>query len=130
MSAEVPEGAACAPNMSAGARAIRMRAARGAAVVTVVVLVVTVVLGFSWWLRWLSVLVPALVASAAYFEARTNVCVMRAAQGKFEHDDRSGTPMDARLLPAIRRVATSVIVKGVATGVAASAVAVALSLLA
>jgi hypothetical protein len=125
----MPEGAVCAPNMSAGARAVRVRVARGAAVVAVAALVVAVVAGAAWWVRFVAVLVPALVASSAYFEARSNVCVLRAAEGTFEHDDRSRTPMEATVLPAIRRAATSVVAKGASTAVAASAVAVLLSLL-
>jgi hypothetical protein len=123
------EGAVCAPNMSAGARAVRMRVARAAAVFAVGALVVVALLHLAWWARLIAVLVPALVASAAYFEARSNVCVLRAAEGTFEHDDRSRTPMEATVLPAIRRAATSVIAKGVTTAVAASGVAVCLSLL-
>jgi len=123
------EGAACAPNMSKGARAVRMRVAQGAAVVAVAALVVAVLAGLPWWARLVAVLVPALVASSSFFEARSNVCVLRAAQGTFEHDDRSRTPMEATLLPAIRRAATSVIAKGVTTAVAASGVAVLVSLL-
>jgi hypothetical protein len=125
----MPEGAVCAPNMSAGARAVRVRVARGAAVVAVAALVVAVVAGAAWWVRFVAVLVPALVASSAYFEARSDVCVLRAAEGTFEHDDRSRTPMEATVLPAIRRAATSVVAKGASTAVAASAVAVLLSLL-
>jgi hypothetical protein len=90
---------------------------------------VTTALGSPWWVRLLSVLLPALVASAAHFEARSNVCVLRAAQGTFEHDDRSRTTMQASLMPAIRRVATSVIVKGVVAGFVASVALTALSLL-
>jgi hypothetical protein len=129
MSSAIPEGAACAPNMSAGARAVRARIARGASVAALIALVLTTALGSPWWVRWLSVLVPALVAGASYFEARSSVCVLRAAQGTFEHDDRSRTVMEESLLPAIRRVAGSVIVKGVASGVAASIALTALSLL-
>ena len=115
--------------MSAGARAVRMRVAQGAAVAAVVALVAATALGAPWWARGLAVLVPALVASSAYFEARSNVCVLRAAEGTFEHDDRSRSAMQAALLPAIRRVATSVIAKGVATAVAASVAAAASSLI-
>jgi len=129
MATELYEGAACAPNMSAGARAVRMRVAQGAAVAAVVALVAATALGAPWWARGLAVLVPALVASSAYFEARSNVCVLRAAEGTFEHDDRSRSAMQAALLPAIRRVATSVIAKGVATAVAASVAAAASSLI-
>lgn len=129
MATALSEGAACAPNMSPGARAVRTRVAQRAAIASVLALGVTVAVGSPWWLRGLAVLVPALVASSAYFEARSNVCVLRAAQGTFEHDDRSRTRMDGTLLPAIRRAATSVIVKGVATAVTASAVLVSLSFL-
>jgi hypothetical protein len=130
MAAAIPEGAACAPNMSSGARAVRTRAALLASVAALIAIVLTTALGSPWWVRWLSVVVPALVAASAYFEARSNVCVLRAAQGTFEHDDRSRTSMEESLLPAIRRVAGSVIVKGVATGLAASIAITALSLLA
>lgn len=129
MASPVPEGAACAPNMSRRARALRVRAAWASSVATVIAFVVATALGWAWWARGLSVLVPALVASASYFEARSNVCVLRAAEGTFEHDDRSRTAMEASLLPAIRRVAGSVIIKGVAVALALSVVLTALSLL-
>jgi hypothetical protein len=125
---ELAEGAACAPNMSAGARRVRARVARGAAVAAAVTFVLVVLLDAVWWVRWLAVLLPALVASEAYFEARSNVCILRAAQGTFEHDDRSRTPMASTVLPAIRRVAKSVVAKGAVTALLASAVATVLSL--
>lgn len=115
--------------MSPGARALRVRAAWLASAGVLLALGVTTALGSPAWVRLLSVLVPALVASSAYFEARSNVCVLRAAQGTFEHDDRSRTVMQASLVPAIRRVATSIIAKGVVAGSSASVVLTALSLL-
>jgi hypothetical protein len=128
MTTDVFDGAACAPNMSPRARALRARIAWQSSVLGLVALGVTVALGAPWWVRWLSVLVPALVAASAYFEARSSVCVLRAAQGTFEHDDRSRTAMQASLMPAIRSVATSVIAKGVATGLLVSVALTALSL--
>jgi hypothetical protein len=115
--------------MSPGARAVRMRIAWFGSVVALGALVVTTMLASPWWVRWLSMFGPALVAASSYFEAKSNVCVVRAAQGTFEHDDRSRTPMQASLLPAVRRVATSIIAKGVATGLLASVVLTALSLI-
>jgi hypothetical protein len=130
MATELAEGAACVPNMSAGARAVRTRVARAAAIAALGALVVAVVLGAPWWARWLVTMVPALVATASYFEARSNVCVLRAAEGTFEHDDRSRTTMEASVLPAIRRAATSVIAKALVAGVAASGLGALLSMVA
>jgi hypothetical protein len=129
MPADIAEGAACAPNMSTKARGLRVRVAYAAAVATILALVVTVALDAAWWVRWLAALVPALAAASAFFEARSNVCVLRAAEGTFEHDDRSRTPMEERVLPAIRRVAASVIGKSVAAGLTLSAVAMGVTLL-
>lgn len=129
MVTDVSEGAACAPNMSPGARALRTRAAWLASAGAMLAIIVTTALGSPWWVRLLAVLAPALVASTAWFEARSNVCVLRAAQGTFEHDDRSRTTMQTSLLPAIRRVATSVVAKGVVAGAAASVALTALSVL-
>jgi hypothetical protein len=122
------EGAACAPNMSAGASALRRRIAWGAAIAALAVIAGATALGAPWWVRWVAVLVPALVATSAYFEASSNVCVLRAAQGTFEDDARAHIPMQATLLPGIRRVARSIIAKGVVTAVLASILLVAASL--
>jgi hypothetical protein len=115
--------------MSAKARRLRVRVAYAAAVVALLALVVAMLLDAAWWVRWLVTLGPALVAAAAYFEVRSNVCVLRAAEGTFEHDDRSRTPMEATVLPAIRRVAASVLGKSLVTGVATSALATGATLL-
>jgi hypothetical protein len=128
MTTDVADGPACAPNMSPGARAVRARIAWLSSIVALAAIAVTVALGSPWYVRWLSVLLPALVAASSYFEAKSNVCVLRAAQGTFEHDDRSRTPMASSLMPEIRRVATSVIAKGVATGLLVSIALTALSL--
>jgi hypothetical protein len=118
-SSELAEGAACAPNISGVGRRRRKRIAGVAAAFAVVMLGIVIASDSPWWTRALVVFFPALVASTSYLEAQSHVCVLRAAQGTYEHDDRSKTAMDASLLPAIRRVATSVGVKALLfTGVA------------
>jgi len=78
-------------------------------VVAVMALGGTVVLGAPWWIRAVVFFPTTLVAAIALFEARVSVCVLGAAQGVFEDDARAKTPMEAALLPPIRRVARSVI---------------------
>jgi hypothetical protein len=128
MASDLEEGATCAPNMSAGASRLRRRVAWGAGIAAVAAIAGATALGAPWWVRLVAVLVPALVATSAYFEARSNVCVLRAAQGTFEDDARARTPMQATLLPSIRRVARSIIAKGAVTGLLASILLVAVSL--
>jgi hypothetical protein len=123
MEAAIPEGAACLPNLSAGARMRRQRIARGAGGLAVLAFGTTLALRAPWWARALAVFVPAAVAAISRAEASSSVCVLRAADGTFERDDRSRTPMAAAALPAIRRVATALSVKSVIAAGAAAAVA-------
>lgn len=121
--AAIPEGAACLPNMSAGARLRRQRIARASGGVALVAFGLAVAVRAPWWARALAVFVPAAVAAISRAEARNSVCVLRAADGTFESDDRSTTPMAPAALPAIRRAATSLGVKSVIVAAAAAAVA-------
>jgi hypothetical protein len=111
-SGELTEGAVCAPNMSRTGRRRRKRVAGAAAVFALVMLGCAIAAGAAWHVRALVFFFPALAATISYLEAQSNVCVLRAAQGTYEHDDRSQTAMEASLLPAIRRVATTVGIKG------------------
>lgn len=124
MTTDVSEGEACVSNMSPKARRVRARLARSAATAAAVGIGATVALGAPWWVRVLAFAPPATIAATAWFEAQSNVCIVRAAEGKFEHDDRSRTPMDAALMPAIRRVAATVTAKAALVGVAATVTAV------
>jgi hypothetical protein len=111
MTASAPEGAACTPNLSAGARRLRERVAWVMGVVATFALGGTIVMGAAWWVRAIVFFPAILVAAIAVFEARASVCVVGAAQGVFEDEARVKTPMDASLLPAIRLVARSLLGK-------------------
>lgn len=115
------------PNLSAGARRLRMRIARGALVFAIALLAVATVLDAALWARALGFFVPMLAASLAYFEARSSVCVLRAAQGTYEDDHLEKTRIEASYLPAIRRVARSIYAKGVLVAAAATVVATVVS---
>lgn len=105
-----------------------MRVARVMGAVAVVALAVTVGVAAPWWVRGGVVFATTLVAAIGFFEARASVCIVGAAQGVFEDDGRHKTPMEATLLPAIRRVAGTIIGKSMLIGVAAGAVAALTSL--
>ena len=99
-----------------------MRVARAAAVVAVLVVAATVASSAPWWLRALLFFPAALVAAIAYLEARNSVCVVAAAQGVYEDDDRAKTPMNAGDVSAIRRVALSLTGKSILLAAAATIV--------
>ena len=127
MATDVAEGAACMPNLSAGARRLRTHIARGALVFAFVALVVATDLETTLWVRALVFFVPAFVACAAYLEAKSSVCVLRAAQGTYEDDGLRKTRMEASYLPAIRRVATSIWLKSVFAALGATVLVVLVS---
>jgi hypothetical protein len=109
----IAEGAACLPNLSPGARHLRVRIARMAGVGAAAALVVVIALGLPWWARALALFIPTSVALISFLEARSNVCIIGAVGGTFENDDRSKVAMDPAALPAVRRVATSLSVRAV-----------------
>jgi hypothetical protein len=101
------------PNFGAAGRRRRKLVAFGGGVFAFAALAFAIAFDSAWWIRALVFFFPMLAASIAYFEARSSVCVLRAAQGTFEHDDLSQTLMESSLLPSIRRVATTVGAKGI-----------------
>jgi hypothetical protein len=97
-----------------------VRLARVLALVAVVLLVALIATRAPWWLRALLLFPVVLVATIAFFEARSSVCVVAAAQGVYEDDGRAKTPMNPNEIPAIRRVALSLTGKSILLAAAAT----------
>ncbi len=106
-----------------------MRVGRATTVATFVALGATIARGAPWWGRALAVFVPAAVAATSFLEALGSVCVVGAARGTYEHDDRSKTVMDPGQLPAIRRAAASIIVRSLVVALLAAGAAALTALL-
>lgn len=106
MADDFPEGAVCT-NLSPGARQLRRTQAQVLAGLALAWMVASIALGMEWWLRAV-VFVPAVLAAANYLQAKRSVCVLRALQGKVEHDDHSTADMEEQHLRATRWAAFGV----------------------
>jgi hypothetical protein len=104
---DFPEGAVCT-NLSPGARRLRKTRAQILAGLALLWVVASIALGMEWWLRAV-VFVPSVLAATNHLQARRSVCVLRALQGKVEHDDRSTETMIAEHLRATRWAAFRVV---------------------
>jgi hypothetical protein len=82
----------------------------------------------AWYWR-LTVFFPAAASAFGFLQVRRLTCVLRAADGTFEHDDGSTTPVVEEDARASRRVATGINRDAVLIGLATGALAVAAALL-
>lgn len=124
METYVAEGAACTPNIGAVGRQKRRRVALFGAAAAALLLVVLVVIDAPWWAR-ASVFLPAVVGGTSWLQVSRDVCVMRAREGTFEHDDGTTTKMAAADLLGTRRTASRINRDGVLAALAFTALAVA-----
>ena len=116
----------CKPNISAAGRKRRVIVGWVGAGLTALGLGAAVVLHVPWYLRAL-VALPALASASGFIQASRNTCMMRAADGTFEHDDFTATPAPADEVEASRKVSREikrdVVLVGLAVGLLAAATA-------
>ncbi len=103
----ISEGAACAPNISPAGRRARRRQGQ----VWLAITVLGAGAGLVWRLPAVTrglVFVPAALSAIAFLQARRHTCVLRAAQGTFEHDDGSTTAAASADVAASRRTSWAI----------------------
>jgi hypothetical protein len=120
----VATGASCAPNISPRGRRTRLQAGRLWFAVAVGLAGAGVAFRLPWPVRAL-VFLPAAMSAIGFLQARQNTCVLRAAQGTFEHDDRTTTPAPDAEVAASRRVSRTIIRDTILIGVLAGGLAAA-----
>jgi hypothetical protein len=121
---KVPAGAACRPNISARGRRERTAIAWLGVVATVAAFAATIAAATPWTTRLL-VGLPAAGTAITALQVRRVTCVARAAEGTFEHDDRSRTKVSDEDAEASRRVARTIVRDGLLVGVVVAVLAAA-----
>lgn len=120
--ATTPEYASCRPNISPGAMKRRRIASLVMGLVSVGLLVASVAFHWPWYGRvWVGLAVGVTVMT--YLQVVRHTCIARAADGTFENDDGSRTPMVDAEVAASRRVAASIRRDGALAGVCAAVLA-------
>src|SRR6266404_3673761 len=117
--ATVIGGAPCRPNISPAG--VRRRRVFGAWTAAAGILLVAGMIGVrAPWYWCLVVFVPAALAAVGFLQASRKICVARAAEGTFEHEDFSKTPADPTDALRSRVVASGITRDAVLVGLAAA----------
>jgi hypothetical protein len=121
------DGAACAPNISAGGRRTRRRLGQTGVAICIALTGAALALRWPWYARGV-VIFPAALAAVSLLQARRHTCIRRAAEGTIEHDDFSTSPAPAADAAASRRLSRGIVRDTLLWAVAGGAVAMATAL--
>jgi hypothetical protein len=118
--------ASCQPNISPAGRRRRLRVGYPMVAVTLGLFVTLASMHARWYWGALMFL-PAVATATTLLQVRRNTCVLRAQEGTVEHEDFSTTPASADDARASREVARTIRRDAALIGLAATAIAIAVS---